>query len=178
MVDWGVKSNIASSIVAGSGGLHHARYLFKEKTDFEMKNVSESGDVEVSELYQPFPIKNYSIYQSWLKSNKTKIMFMHATAICPRDDIAVGQIENDLTWNDSQLCYGTFDNRRPGILKDVENENLNIVVTGHSHRNMIMEVDYRHENQVRVLGAGERYGTIKHLAKKHSNGNIKRRPYA
>ncbi|MBU1169045.1 MAG: metallophosphoesterase, partial [Proteobacteria bacterium] len=77
MVDWGVKSNVlgpsAKSMVApvipkyeGAGGLNHARHLFKEKSDFQSSTTNESGITETSESYQPFPIKNYSIYKAWV----------------------------------------------------------------------------------------------------------------
>ncbi|MBU1172927.1 MAG: hypothetical protein KKD44_25485 [Proteobacteria bacterium] len=90
---------------------------------------------------------------------------MHATAICPRDDISEGQINHDLEWTDNRLRYGTFDNRRNDIIKDIEKGNLDIIISGHSHRNIVMEVDSRHENRAKVLGAGETYGTIKRQAK-------------
>jgi len=165
MVDWGIKSNIATSVLRGSGGLHHARHLFKKKSDFDRATEDSMGGSTVSN-YEPFPLRNYSIYESWIKQkDKVKILFMHATGICPKDDVSIGQINHDLKWTDSELRYGSFDNRREEILNDVEKGALNMIVAGHSHRNVVMEVDQRHTKKAKVLGAGELYGTVKHQAK-------------
>jgi UDP-2,3-diacylglucosamine pyrophosphatase LpxH len=166
MVDWGVKSNIATSILQGSGGLHHARHLFQKKTDFDrVMSGAERADVTVINS-EPFPIRNFAIYESWVKQDaKVKMLFMHATGICPKDDVSIGQINYDLKWTDSKMCYGSFDHRRDTILTDVEKGDLSIIVAGHSHRNVVMQVDQRHTKKVKVLGAGETYGTVKHSAK-------------
>lgn len=171
MVDWGVKSNVIdhglkTKIEAaipgydGAGGLHHYRHIFKDKSDFERTTTNENGTTETKKLSQPFPMKNYSIYKSWLKSNKIKMLFMHVTAICPRDDVSEGQIIHDLEWTDNKLAYGSFDSRRNEVIKDVENGKLNIVVSGHSHRNVIMKVHNEHPNKVNVLGSGEGFGSV------------------
>jgi len=164
MVDWAVKSNIATSVMKGSGGLHHARHLFKKKSDFDQSVDDGMGGTTVAN-FEPFPLRNYSIYESWVRRNdKIKILFMHATGICPKDDVSIGQINHDLAWTDSELRYGTFDNRRDEILNDVEKGLLHMIVAGHSHRNVVMEVDQSHTKKARVLGAGEHYGIVRHPA--------------
>jgi hypothetical protein len=52
MADWGIKSNIATSVMAGSGGLHHARHLFKKKSDFDQAQPDAMGDAQVAN-YEP-----------------------------------------------------------------------------------------------------------------------------
>lgn len=177
MVDWGVKSNIASSVTAGSGGLHHARHLFKEPEDFVKKKSSGRDGQNTTELEfrAPFPIKNYTIYKTWLKTAPSvKMLFMHATAICPKDNVSEGEINLELEWPDSKLCYGSFDSRRDEILGDVEKGDLNIIVSGHSHRNVVMRVDGKPEKKAIVLGAGEDFSIVdtepKHIVMVTSSG--------
>lgn len=165
MVDWGVKSNIASSVIQGSGGLHHARHLFTKKSDHD-RVISNGGESEpIVTNSEPYPIRNYSIYESWIKQDdKVKILFMHATGLCPRDDVSIGQINHDLKWTKRKMKFGSFDNRHTEIIQDVENGKLNMIVAGHSHRNVVMEVDKSHPYEAKVIGAGETYGSIKRPA--------------
>jgi hypothetical protein len=173
MVDWGVKSNVVghglkSAVVEpvipgykAAGGLHHARHLFRKKGDYDRATSSGDGADTTVENYEPFPVRNYSIYESWIKQkDKVKILFMHATGICPRDDISIGQVNHDLTWKNNELKYGSFDYRRDEILKNVEDGSLNLIVAGHSHRNVVMEVKGNPSGKVTVLGDGETYGKI------------------
>jgi hypothetical protein len=177
MVDWAVKSNVigpgAVSKLApvipgyeGPGGLHQARHLFKKKSDFDQTIRNNESPEPIVHNTEPYPIRNYSIYESWIKGpSAIKILCMHATGICPRDDISEGQVNHDLTWTDNRLCYGTFVSRRDQILKDVEQGRLSIILAGHSHRNLVMEVDGRHPGKTLILGAGETYGTVKRTAR-------------
>ena len=135
MVDWGEEGNTKMPKVTGKGGLHQADNLFSEQADF---NTSGNHKYNSS---QPYPIKNYSIYKSWINSKpQIKMLFMHATAICPKDDVSTGEAVFDLKWTDSKLQFGTFAFRRKEIIKDIEQGKLHIVLTGHSHRNMLFEV--------------------------------------
>ena len=147
MVDWGVKSSVipptAKTMVLpsltfntyeGVGGLHHAKNVFSKKN------------------------KNYAIYNAWISTPPTiKMLFMHATAICPRDDVSIGEIDYDLSWKDNPLKYGSFDGERERVLKDLESGELSIVVGGHSHRNVIMKVA---DERAQVIGSGANFGTL------------------
>ena len=110
--------------------------LFTEQADFNSLGKKKYGES------QPYPIKNYSIYKSWINSKpRIKMLFMHATAICPRDDVSTGEAAFDLKWTDNKLQFGTFAFRRKEIIKDIEKGKLHIVLTGHSHRNMLFKVN-------------------------------------
>lgn len=155
MVDWGVKSNVigpgaktaSESVIPGyygKGGLHQADNLFKEDSNY----------------------KNYSIYKAFLKQkDKVKILFMHATGLCPRDDISIGQINFDLKWNDNRMKYGSFDKKHDEIIEAVENGELNLIVAGHSHRNVVMVVDKSRKGRAQVVGSGEDYGIVSRPAR-------------
>lgn len=157
MVDWGCKADIVKSAKNGSGTLHHAIHIFKSKMDYGEMVETDKGEVYKETKSQPFPIRNASIYHAWLKvaHKKTKILFMHPTAVCPKDDVSEWEIENLYTWTSPKLHYGGFDGNRYSFLKDVEHGRLHLVVTGHSHRNMAMEVNCDHPEKVRILSAGE-----------------------
>jgi 3',5'-cyclic AMP phosphodiesterase CpdA len=175
MVDWGVASNIASAAFKGSGTLHHAEHLFRKKTDYDKEKKDNDSGVRTVTNHEPFPVRNYSIYESFIRQkDKVKILFMHATGICPRDDVSIGRIDHDLEWSDSEMKFGSFDHRRDQILGDVEKGDLHMIVAGHSHRNVVMDVDISHTKRARVLGAGETYGTVtrpaKHLVMVTSSG--------
>jgi hypothetical protein len=155
------------------GSLHHASNLFREKSEYNEPVV----DPEVGIVYQydpdtkerkpvidesatnrkmPFLIKNYTIYKSWIKGPAAvKILFTHATTICPRDDVSVAEINCVHNWADKPLKYGTFDHRRDEIIKDIENGRLHISVGGHSHRNLVMNVTKERPNKAMTLGTGE-----------------------
>lgn len=149
MVDWGVESNVIGPGVKtkvegtvpgyhGAGGLHQADNLFKEDSNF----------------------KNFSIYTSFIEQqHKVKILFMHATGLCPRDDISIGQINFDLPWNDNRMKYGSFDKKHAEIIGDVESGKLNMIVAGHSHRNVVMVLEGR-KGYASVAGAGEDYTPV------------------
>ncbi|GAB6097436.1 hypothetical protein JCM14469_36900 [Desulfatiferula olefinivorans] len=158
MVDWGCTSDIKMSVLKGSGGLHHAANLFKDKMDFGKMVDTENGREYKKNFFQaPFLIRNYSIYWAWVNSHfeKIKILFMHATAICPKDDVSEWELENIYGWDDGQLQYGSFDEARIHILRAVEQGRLNMIVSGHSHRNIVMEVKDSRPDKVRLLSAGE-----------------------
>ncbi len=108
--------------------------------------------------------KNYDIYKSWLAAAKAKskisMLFMHATTICPRDDISIGEIDNNFKWSDNPLKYGAFDGNRKQVIQDVENGDLKITVGGHSHRNIIMNVTEDNPFKAKVIGSGTTFGTI------------------
>ncbi len=153
MADWGVESDIAGS----EGGLHNAEHLFEKKAAVSWHALG---------VGQPYPIKNLSIYRSFKdQQNKIKMLFMHATALCPRDDVTEGEVNNDLQRSDDKLSYGSFNKNRANVLNDVENGKVNMIISGHSHRNMVMEVK-AHYKPAKVLGAGETFGTIKRKAEK------------
>jgi len=147
MVDWGEKSSVIPpsaktkmfplltfNTYEGVGSLHHAKNVFSKKK------------------------KNYAIYKAWIKTPPSiKMLFMHATAICPRDDVSIGEIDYDLSWNDNPLQYGSFDGEREKVLNDLESGKLSIVVGGHSHRNVIMKVA---DGRAQVIGSGDNFGTL------------------
>lgn len=144
MVDWGEDGALIplgwKRVVYGKdhpGFLHQAKNLFKNSND----------------------MKNYSIYKSWVESNKTKLLFMHATAICPRDDISDGLVHKNLGWDKHSLEFGSFYNKRKEILEDVEKDKVNMIISGHSHRNLIMKLTGS-KRQQEILGSGETYGKI------------------
>lgn len=161
MVDWGCNSNVIRHGLKtkiggitpgydGAGSLHHAEHLFREETDYSSAGKS----------LWPYRVQNYAIYKSWLDSKpKIKMLFMHATAICPRDDVSTGEIAFDLQWTDNKLKYGSFDNRREEIIKDVEKEKLHIVITGHSHRNIVFEVKNEYKEYALPLASGKHINT-------------------
>lgn len=170
MVDWaekgvfpmsGVVNALTKLPINHAGTLHHAANMFLDKDEVEYSVTVTDKDgkdetivVPINGL--PFPIKNYAIYKSWIKKPATvKMMFTHATSICPRDDISVGEINNSFKWSQAPLRYGTFDNKRDEILKDVENGDLHIIVGGHSHRNIAMSVSSKHKDHAHTLAAGE-----------------------
>ncbi|SCY20874.1 metallophosphoesterase [Desulfoluna spongiiphila] len=187
MVDWGEAASfppkgIAAAMyvpVRSQGTLHHASNLFKEKNDFEpVVTITDENGKKKKQTYidedgnekdlinpytkkkMPFLIKNYTIYKSWINQPAAvKMLFTHATAICPRDDVSVGEINNEYLWKSPELCFGSFDSRRDEILKDVEDGKLNVVVGGHSHRNLVMKVGEKEKDHVTVLAAGERIRT-------------------
>lgn len=165
MVDWGCKADIFKSIAKGSEALHHAKHVFKDKMDFGVMVGTEDGTRYEKHGWpydEPFPIRNYSIYKAWIESKKKKtirILFMHPTAICPLDTVSDGELVHAHTWKDRPLQFGSFNGRRDEILTDVEQGRLHIVVTGHSHRNLIMEVKSSHPDRVALLGSGERMDT-------------------
>lgn len=175
MVDWGeagvfpgkgiVDAVTMSKLpVRHPGTLHHAPNLFCEKSVFEIQvtEVDSNGDEKTTNKTikkMPYPIKNYTIYKSWIeRSAKVRMLFTHATAICPRDNISIGEINNSFTWADDELRFGTFDCKRDIILKDVEDGKLHIIVGGHSHRNVVMSLNKKVKNPI-VLGAGEMVNT-------------------
>lgn len=175
MVDWGEKATFSKTgavndvtnktlhasipLISHPGSLHRAVHLFREQHEFEQpfKNKDGSDSNIVAEFEQsPFPIKNYTIYKNWVNDQgKVRMLFTHATTICPRDDISEGQIDHSYDWSDEELCYGTFEERRKEIIRDIENGKLHISVGGHSHRNVVMHVDKSHKNHVLVIAAGE-----------------------
>lgn len=202
MVDWGEAASFPPKGVAAAlyvpvrnqGSLHHASNLFKEKKDFEqVVMITDENGNEKTQTYtdnegnekalinpytkkkMPYLIKNYTIYKSWVKQpGAVKMLFTHATAICPRDDVSVGEINNKYSWKSPELCFGSFDSRRDEILKDVEDGRLNIIVGGHSHRNLVMKVGEKQKDHATVLAAGESIRTkfIKpeHIAMVTSSG--------
>lgn len=153
MVDWGEEGKLlpliwdssVDSYYEHAGTLHQAKNLFKE------------GSKE---------FKNFSIYNSWINKKETKILFMHATAICPRDDISDGLVHKNLGWDSEALQYGTFVNQREKVLKSLELKKLkkkksngvNIIISGHSHRNIVMKLINGKKQE--ILGSGETYGKI------------------
>ncbi|MBU0992390.1 MAG: metallophosphoesterase [Proteobacteria bacterium] len=144
MVDWATNSSVFGAYAEGAGALNHAKNLFRENSDFQMSHGGYKS--ETADSSKPFEIRNYTIYQSWIKSKPPiKMLFMHATAICPRDDVSIGEINFSYKWTDDKLRYGTFDSRREEIIRDVETGDLGIIVSGHSHRNVVMEVKESHK---------------------------------
>ncbi|VFQ44908.1 metallophosphoesterase [Desulfoluna butyratoxydans] len=176
------------------GSLHHAANLFREKNEYEkplqykdkqgnvitVKIEDEDGnEVELTDPYRkkkmPFLVKNFTIYKSWInRPAAVRMLFTHATVICPKDNVTVGEINNDYSWKEPELCYGTFDYRRDEVIKDVENGKLHIAVGGHSHRNLVMKVGEKKKDHATVLAAGERIRTEfiepEHIAMVTSSG--------
>ncbi|MFA6012429.1 MAG: metallophosphoesterase [Desulfobacteraceae bacterium] len=166
MVDWGCTSAMVRNAVKGMGGLHHAVHVFKNKMDYgNMVDTKEGPKYKKTwmnignspELPPPFNIRSGSIYDHWVlnKSHNTKILFMHPTVICPRDDVSEWEVENHHSTKDNKLQYGSFNHRRDKILADIEHGHLHMAVSGHSHRNMAMEVSESRHDKARVLSAGE-----------------------
>ena len=172
MVDWGEKGVFPVKAVVDTltgstlpihhpGTLHHAGNMFLDKNHAETTSkqkdyLGEETTITSPRSGLPFPIRNYSIYKSWIEGPATvKMLFTHATSICPRDDISVGEINTTHTWADDELRYGTFDHKRDEILQDVENGKLHIIVGGHSHRSLVMKVCKDHKTCARTIAAGE-----------------------
>lgn len=157
MVDWATRGSVFGSVISGTGGLHHAKNLFRDNEDF---NAGAGLDPKTTFIMKPFEIRNHTIYRSWINSKiPVKILFMHATAICPMDDVSIGEVNFSHTWADKELRYGTFDNRRDDIIKNVESGKLNMIVAGHSHRNVVMEVKDGTKNHPFALAHGEHIDT-------------------
>jgi len=71
MVDWAQDQDVIGPKLEGAGGLQQAENVFDERIQEE----------------DPFPIRNYSIYNSWKSSDaKIKILCMHPTVVCPRGE--------------------------------------------------------------------------------------------
>lgn len=188
MVDWGEKAIFPPKGVSNAmvglpkrhpGSLHHAANMFREKNEYEevVTTVDSNGKEKTiikKKGTMPFLIKNYTIYKSWIeRPAAVRMLFTHATAICPRDDISVGEINTTYSWKDDELCYGTFDHRREKVLKDIENGHLHIFVGGHSHRNVVMRLNKKVKHPM-VIAAGETvntgYITPSHLTMVTSSG--------
>lgn len=176
------------------GSLHHAANLFREKNEYEkpIQYKDKDGNIitvtiededgnkrDLTDPYRkkkmPFLIKNFTIYKSWInRPASVRILFTHATAICPKDDVTVGEINNVYSWKEPELCYGTFDYRRDDVIKDIENGKLHIAVGGHSHRNVIMKVGEKKRDHAFVIAAGETVNTgfinPEHIAMVTSSG--------
>jgi len=67
----------------------------------------------------------------------------------PGGNISAGETIFNYDSSDAELQHGSFAQKHEEILRDVREGNVHMVLTGHSHRNMIFEVGRYDESQVK-----------------------------